>query len=321
MSRLQLVGLILLFGLAGFGYWHTTQVQPSIVARPFTVIVLPDTQKYVWKYHGVLYSQIQWILDNRVEKDIRFVSQLGDLVENHDQIKSEWEEVSSNFRLLEGIIPYSVIPGNHDSDHALRDEGLTMYDHYFPASRFIKYPWYKGNRKENQDNYEIITVQTTTGPLEMLFLNLETEPSNNTIKWANEIVQAHPKAYTIVTTHKYLADDGSGRDTKREYSREGHTGEMIWQDLIKSNCSIKMVWNGHYHIVDGEDRLVSKNSCGQNVYQIVQDYQEREVGGNGRLRIYTFDPVNKIIDVQTYSPYTNTFETDYDSAFQIPFAI
>ncbi len=202
---------------------------------------------------------------------------------------------------------------------------MTTYDKYFPASRYSANSWYKGNRKENQNNYQIIEIAhsaSSATSTKMLFLNLEIEPSDNTLAWANQVAKANQDAYIIVTTHKYLPDNDDGlRDLRRAYSKSGNTGEEIWQKLVKNNCSIKMVWNGHYHNTDGESMLVSKNACGNDVHQIIQDYQAREVGGNGRLRIYTFNPLMKTIGIRTYSPHTKTFEIDADSEFGIPFAI
>lgn len=318
MSRAQLIGFILLVLVGGLGYWFTITKRPDLIFKPFTLVVLPDTQKYVANYPGIMYEQVQWILDNKNKLNIKFVSHMGDLVDHYKDVTREWDEISENLRLLEGVIPYSVIPGNHDVDRRMREDGLSTYDSYFPASRYQKYPWYKGNRKENQNNYQLITVETPKGPLDILFLNLEIEPSNNTMTWANEVVISHPNAYTIVTTHKYLSDTGE-LDHKREYSRTGNTGQNIWNNLVSQNCSIKMVLNGHYHQIDGEYTLVSKNSCDEPVYQIIQDYQAREEGGNGRLRYYTFDPVAKTIEAKTYSPHTDTFEEDADSKFNIPF--
>lgn len=298
-------------------------------AGAFTVIVMPDTQKYSRDNPAIFCEQTQWIADNARKLNIRFMSQLGDIVDSHDDSIAEWEAASKCLKILDDAkIPYGIIPGNHDTDKQYREDGMTFYDKYFPASRYSSNSWYGGNRKQNQNNYQIVEVAASAGvatsgaTTRLLFLNLEIEPSDNTIAWANQVVKANPNTYTIVTTHKYLPDSDSGlRDMKREYSKSGNTGEDIWQKLVKDNCSIRMVWNGHYHQTDGESMLVSRNACGNDVHQIVQDYQEREVGGNGRLRIYEFDPFAKIIRIRTYSPYTKTFETDADSEFQIPFPI
>ncbi len=318
MTPSKRIGFVLLLALAVFGYMYINLQYMKRATAPFTLVVLPDTQEYVRKYHGIFKEQVQWILDNRSLLNIRFVSHMGDIVSSHMDVKAEWEEASAALKPLEGIIPYGIIPGNHDVDRLYREDGVSTYDTYFPASRYNKYSWYKGNRKENQNNYQIITTRTTEGPLDLLFLNLEIEPSNNTLAWADNIAKTHTNAYIILTTHKYLDDTGM-LDNKREYSREGNTGQQIWDKLVKQNCSIKMVLNGHFHKKDGEAKIVTKNRCGDNVYQIIQDYQERETGGNGRLRYYTFDPIKKTISAKTYSPHTKTFEDDANSTFEIPF--
>ncbi len=292
----------------------------------FSVIVLPDTQKYSRDNPAIFCEQTQWIVDNQSTLNIKFVSHLGDIVDSHAQSVPEWIAASKCMGILDGAnIPYGIIPGNHDVDTLYREDGMTSYDAYFPASRYASQPWYKGNRKGNQNSYQIIEITRTASsaaPARIMFLNLEIEPSDNTIAWANEVIRSHPGIYTILTTHKYLPDDEKGkRDTDRAYSKTGNTGEDIWNKLVKGNCSIRMTWNGHYHMTDGESMLVSKNACGNDVHQIIQDYQARESGGNGRLRIYEFDPEQKTIRVRTYSPHTKSFETDEDSRFSLPFEI
>nr|MBA2563177.1 hypothetical protein [Chitinophagaceae bacterium] len=54
---------------------------------------------------------------------------------------------------------------------------------------------------------------------------------------------------------------------------------------------------------------------GNTVETIASDYQSRTNGGNGLLRIYEFDPSINNIAAQTYSPFTNTYETDSSSLF------
>lgn len=73
---------------------------------------------------------------------------------------------------------------------------------------------------------------------------------------------------------------------------------------------------GHVHTTDGEARR-SDTFNGNTVHTLLSDYQGRTGGGNGRLRIYEFDPAQNKISAQTYSPFTNTFETDADSQFEL----
>ena len=54
-----------------------------------------------------------------------------------------------------------------------------------------------------------------------------------------------------------------------------------------------MVLNGHYHGAggsnDGEYHQVSTNDYGKPVIEVLQDFQDYPNGGDGWLRIMTFD--------------------------------
>lgn len=58
-------------------------------------------------------------------------------------------------------------------------------------------------------------------------------------------------------------------------------------------------------------------SNGNTVHTVVSDYQFRDKGGNGKLRIYEFNPSINNVSVKTYSPYANTYETDTSSQFSL----
>jgi hypothetical protein len=57
------------------------------------------------------------------------------------------------------------------------------------------------------------------------------------------------------------------------------------------------------HVVDTADEAMRKSTYnGKTVYTVLSNYQDREKGGNGRLRIYEFDPSTNNVSVKTYSP-------------------
>ena len=87
-----------------------------------------------------------------------------------------------------------------------------------------------------------------------------------------------------------------------------------------------MVLSGHFHT---EHAFVSRDAAGLPVFQMVADYQDRDFGGNGLMRLVTIDPLANTIGVRTFSPHhqtdqgegapsvdTNYFETDRDSQFE-----
>src|SRR5207247_1992160 len=92
------------------------------------------------------------------------------------------------------------------------------------------------------------------------------------------------------------------------------------QQIIKPNCNVFMVINGHY---PGEGRRTDLNDCGQPVHQILMDYQDRANGGDGWLRYFTFKPSENKIYAYTYSMTRNggagEFETDSTSQFVLDY--
>jgi hypothetical protein len=51
----------------------------------FTVVVLPDIQRYSLLYPPILRSQIHWVVTHKDQLDIRFVADVGDLTDDGTQ--------------------------------------------------------------------------------------------------------------------------------------------------------------------------------------------------------------------------------------------
>src|SRR5690606_35103409 len=127
----------------------------------------------------------------------------------------------------------------------------------------------------------------------------------------------------IINTHAYMYSD----ETRMSPDRNHHwlpqsyglgkdsadlvnNGEEMWEKLVKKHPNILMVVSGHV-LNDGVGTLVSEGEHGNNVYQMLANFQggvEGSVnGGNGFLRILTIDPKMNTIDVKTYSPYVDEY--------------
>ncbi len=68
----------------------------------FTVVVLPDTQKYAEQQLQPFVDQTQWIADHAASENIAFVSHVGDVVENGALYESEWLFADSAMDILDG---------------------------------------------------------------------------------------------------------------------------------------------------------------------------------------------------------------------------
>jgi hypothetical protein len=89
-------------------------------------------------------------------------------------------------------------------------------------------------------------------------------------------------------------------------------GQDIWDDVVDPNSNARVVLCGHSHSsTDAEELLITANSGGYNVYQVHSDYQERDSGGNGWLKV--FQIVGENMYIRTYSPYLDQWEDDGDS--------
>ena len=104
----------------------SSQLESDSESENFTIVVLPDTQFYSAKYPWIFENQTLWIIQNVESMNILFVSHVGDLVQNWDRI-DEWEHANASISILDGFVPWAVLPGNHDGFYG----GLENYNKYF----------------------------------------------------------------------------------------------------------------------------------------------------------------------------------------------
>lgn len=302
---------------------------PGAGGAPFTFLVIPDTQNYVLTATNtpLLNAQLQWIVDNRAPLNLAFAAGLGDIVDNRVS-DAQWGRVTNSMAILDNAgVPHSVLPGNHDFDLTTGD--FTKYNQYFPVSRYRDAAWnspaasyggYYGQNqfgpdaadRQNMNNYSLFRA----GGMDFLSLSLELNPPDTVLAWAQRVLDAYPDRRVILSTHSYLNVLGSLSAQQLRTDVAGNTGVQMWQKLVRPNCNIFLVVNGHFTDgLDGEASRSDVNDCGDPVYSAVSDFQGRPNGGDGWLRYYTFDPSADTITATTYSPTLNQFETDADSAF------
>jgi len=297
---------------------------PAAGTPEFTLAVIPDTQHYVMDPDraGMFTTQTQWIVNNQASKNIVFVTHLGDVVEHGDLDPVEWTRADTSLQVLEAAnMKWGLSPGNHDMDPG----GIAInYDLFFPVSRFQGFSWYGGYlgkdpvdpvNRENKNNYQLFSA----GGLDFIIIHLEYDIPAYSIAWADRILKQYPTRRAILSTHLFLHNAGVRPPWKWDRPN-GNSAEAVWQQLVRTNCNIFLVLNGHY---DGEANRTDLNACGQPVHQVLSDYQERTSGGDGWLRYMTFKPAENKIYVYTFSPTLNNglgvFETDANSQFVLDY--
>ncbi|MDR1593911.1 MAG: metallophosphoesterase [Prevotellaceae bacterium] len=279
-------------------------------------VLMPDTQTYANAYPHVFRSQTEWIREHA--DSIDFVLHQGDIT--HTNSDNEWEIARDAMFLLDGKTPYSIILGNHD--------GSAQFNKFFPYAKYSKEPAFGGAYEQNKmDN---IWQTFEAGGHKWLVFSLEFLPRNKILEWANEVSQQHPDYKIIVNTHAYMysdntrlgtGDKGIPQNMEKETGDEAkNNGEMMWDKLVSRHPNMMFVFSGHIVYHNGTGKLVSRGVHGNEVYQMLANYQREVPGGNpddGWLRIITVNFTKKEIDVKTYSPRLNKYRTENDQQFKI----
>ncbi len=257
-------------------------------------VVLPDTQHYSSLFPEIWQSQAKWICENKDNLTIDFVSHVGDIVDNGNSIEM-WEVANSSFSCIKEMgIKYGLAPGNHDFNSG---QNYSNYLDAFESYIFNDYTTNMPDKPEN--NYQIIERE---GDL-FLIINLSYPPTEDVLVWAGQVLKNNTDKIVILVAHDILGDCYN-------------VITDVFSDFIYNNCNIQLTLNGHYAICSGESSKIYYNSCGQTVVSLIQDYQNRNFGGDGYLRYLDFrKDWGWTVTVYTYTTRLSKYEEDEDSFF------
>lgn len=299
--------------------------------KPFSIIVMPDTQIYShdkpeWRNSSrkeVFVQQTTWIAQNAQKENIKFVLHMGDIVHLQDE-PYQWINANKAMSILDGVVPYCFALGNHDLVNRA-DEGSgivresTNFNNTFPYSRYENKSWFGGRMKDDgflpKDNYDNSYHFFSAGGKEFMVIALEVAPTDGMLEWANEVVRSHPDKKTIVITHSYLEGNGH-RVVSDPYipSGEGNVGEDIWNKFVKKHKNIFFVFCGHHgNLDDHSGHSTSLGEHGNTVHQLISGEDH-----DGWLRILKFVPAENKICVKTYSPWAPDSADQQFQQYDIP---
>ncbi len=248
--------------------------------------------------------------------NIKFVTHLGDIVEDYNN-DSQWELAKKSMEILDKAnIPYAISPGNHDIEFNWTDGRNSNYlNKYFKIQDYNKKDWWGGSYDNTIDNtYQTFSIEDK----DFLIFHLEYCPRDEILEWADNILKENINKRVIIVTHMYMNYDNTridGGDPLVKPTCRNH-GELIWRELIRNNKNIFLVLSGHVDKPLGTAYLKTLGEEGNEVHQILSNYQAYENGGNGWLRIMTFYPEDNKVEVKTYSPYLDIYHASPDNNFE-----
>ena len=279
---------------------------PPAPQSEFVIIALPDTQNYSKSAPQTFTAQTHWIMAQRDALKIAFVTHLGDIVQDGDE-PPQWVRASESMSVLEvGLgIPYGLCVGNHDAEPRGDRDGTANFNLFFPHTRYASRPWYGGHHGADNDNsYQLFSA----GGMDFIALHLEYDAADEVLAWADGVLKAHAHRRAIVSSHDLLS--------KTEPNQFSDQGQDVY-DALKGNPNLFMLLCGHCSDLQ-EGRRVDVHQ-GHTVHTILSDYQDRDHGGDGWMRIMRFRPGYNDIQVFTYSPVLGEYENDDSSKFTLPY--
>jgi 3',5'-cyclic AMP phosphodiesterase CpdA len=293
----------------------------AFVSGGSTFAVMPDTQVYAELYPGLFDAQTGWIAANARTRNIVYVFQLGDIT--NWNTAAEWQRAADAFSLLDNVVPYAIVPGNHDYGPAGNAaDRTTLMNDYFSYQNISTWPTFGGAYEVGKlDNtYHLFSVAKR----KIVLLALEWGPRDEVIAWANQIMDKYPDHYGIMLTHAYLNNDNLRYDITdtshpqdfdpHQYATPGvNDGEELWQKLVRKHPFI-MVFNGHV-LGTGTGYLASKTDTGITCHQMLSNYQFRNLGGEDYMRLVEIQPDGANVQVSSYSPLYDSYLTDTTQNF------
>jgi len=276
-----------------------TEKEP-VTGYDYSFAVIGDTQKVTYNDPDKLSLIYDWIADNAASKNIKYAFGLGDIVETASGLDSEWTVAKNAIALLEGVVPYSLIRGNHDN--------TAKFNSYFGTAEYKASLDGFYSDDDISNFYDLFEV----GDDKYLLVGLDYGPSDDVLAWAGEIIESHPERKVIITTHAMLGSDGEWfTDSAENGGLQGgglNNGPAIWDKLVKKYANIYLVLCGH----DPSDNIIVKQAKGENgntVTTMLIDPQDvdRWWGSTGLVAMfYVYSEENKIA-VEYYSPIREAY--------------
>jgi hypothetical protein len=284
----------------------------SVQAQKFVIGILPDTQVEVNVRPEMLMSQMNWLAAKRDSLNMPIVLHVGDIVDYNNVI--HYERASAGFKILdEAKVPYAVCLGNHDTDAVGENTGSAApgntntnlrqtgkFNTYFPVERFRIQ---KGRFEENKSDNAYYIFKA--GGLKWLVVSLEFCARPAPVDWANSVIQRYPKHNVIILTHSHLT--AAGIIDQRNAGYGDLSPQQIFDQMIKKHPNVRFVFSGH---TGTSTYRVDKGENGNNIYQILQDYQGQDAGG-GYIRLIEIDTKAGTVNGKMYSPFYNITKDDY----------
>lgn len=264
----------------------------------YSFMVIGDTQKVSYNDPNLFPYIYDYVVSNVSKKNVKFVMGLGDITEK--SAPEEWQVARGSIRKMDGIVPYSIVRGNHDM--------ATDFVSSFPMSDYadVVAGSYEDSMLNTYHTFEV-------GKVKYLVLCLDYGPTDDVLEWANGVVEQNPDRNVIITTHVYLYRDGTTLDAGDLYppsdkNPNSNNGDHLWEKLVSKHENIVLVLSGH----DPNSQIAMVQTPGEKgniVTQMLIDGQSVDLqeGSSGFVTTFYFSEDGRDVTVEHYATLKNKF--------------
>ena len=280
----------------------------------FTIVTVPSS----YENQDILQRQAKWIRENVDQMNTILVVHTGDITQ--DNTEAEWSRAEASMRQLDGVVPYVVLAGDHESfvkqgEH-VGQRYTSVLNKHFGVSHYRDKSWYGGHLDNASDNMFLLL---DADGMKFLVLALEFAPRDAVLEWANDVVREHADCRVIVVTHSFIYTPESQMNFKLnplKYDQDNTDRDEMWEKFVSRHSNIFLVLSSHYF---GVRRETSIGKNGNHVHQVMASYLDEEHKLDGWLRVIRLRPRRDKIEFRTYSPVLDKWLTDEANQFELAY--
>ncbi len=289
--------------------------------HPYSIAFLPDIQYSTQNFPDKLAVLYDYLLDNAESKKIKYVIGLGDITNRNTD--AEWKTIFEQTQRLNGVLPYSLVRGNHDITY-------NNYAELFDATYGKPGKYYYEHVKQNGGFMTPASAKNTyllfeVGDVEYIIINLDFGATDDILQWAGSVLEQYPDRRAIIATHGYFNADATTLDAgdyaaPSTYSQKWNDGDDMWEKLICKYENIDLVVSGHI----GQDDFsysTAEGNNGNDVHQMLIDTQsvDKVMEGLGFVAMMYFTEDGNIARTECYSTVLKKYFRETNALITLDF--
>jgi len=305
----------------------------------YSFAIVPDIQIMTHYNNNRINNMTQWMVNYKSQLNMQFVMFVGDLADSggdpentkgnydpatqEDPIRAQYRAAANAMAKLDNKLPYCFVPGNHDhilnfstsALHGVRD--TRYFNEFFPLAKHSKLPGFGGTQHADrtENNYYIFEVE---GFAKYLVINLDFRCTEESVRWAGRVIDAHPDCRVIINRHDNLMPNRTFNQTDYAY---GVGSQTLFNSLGKKFANVFFNIGGHHPTDDIEYRY-DMGDHGNKVLSMLIDGQGTDYKGDGAqdmLLLCFMNETDKTMTCVYYSPEKDR-AWNIQNMFQLSFA-